>query len=176
MVRTGLKFESWKVQNHIKNASQHHFYYFLKAIWILKSGCTAGKSLSCINVIYFFNHPSREAYTILVPDWIFRHCHSRGKDKVTPKSMLYTFLVPSVLSKENTVRKKSFWMSKPLCPKRIPLCLYWNHTIILTTGIKTHLQPYFHTSDLGLFNYKHLMVTVLCRSLETKHIVQTKPM
>ena len=28
----------WK--NHTQSASQHHFYCFLKAIWILKSGCS----------------------------------------------------------------------------------------------------------------------------------------
>ena len=27
---TGLKFESWKVQNHTKNASQHHSYCLLR--------------------------------------------------------------------------------------------------------------------------------------------------
>ena len=37
---TGLKSEPWKVKNHILNASQHHFYCFLKEIWILKSGCS----------------------------------------------------------------------------------------------------------------------------------------
>ena len=35
---TRLKFESWKVQNPIQNASGHCFYCFLKEIWILKSG------------------------------------------------------------------------------------------------------------------------------------------
>ena len=35
---TALKFKSWKVQNHIQNASQHHYYCFLIEIWILKSG------------------------------------------------------------------------------------------------------------------------------------------
>ena len=34
---TWLKFEPWKVQNHIQNVSQHSFYCFLKEIWILKS-------------------------------------------------------------------------------------------------------------------------------------------
>ena len=34
---TGLKFETWKVKNHTQNASHHHFYCFLKEIWILKS-------------------------------------------------------------------------------------------------------------------------------------------
>ena len=34
---TRLKFESWKVKNHTQNASQHHFYCFLKDIWTLKS-------------------------------------------------------------------------------------------------------------------------------------------
>ena len=37
MVGTGLKFESWKVKNHIGNASKHHFYCSLREIGILKS-------------------------------------------------------------------------------------------------------------------------------------------
>ena len=37
---TRLKFESWKVKNHTQNASQQHFYCFLKDIWILKSDCS----------------------------------------------------------------------------------------------------------------------------------------
>ena len=37
---TALTFESWKAQNHIQNASQHHFCCFLREIWILKSGCS----------------------------------------------------------------------------------------------------------------------------------------
>ena len=40
MVGTGLKFESWKVRIHTENASQSHFYCFLKGIWIPKSGCS----------------------------------------------------------------------------------------------------------------------------------------
>ena len=35
----GLKVESRKVRNHIQNTSQHHCYCYLKAIWILDSGC-----------------------------------------------------------------------------------------------------------------------------------------
>ena len=37
---TGLRFESWKMENHTQNASQHHSYCFLKEIWILKFGCS----------------------------------------------------------------------------------------------------------------------------------------
>ena len=40
MSGTRLKFESWKVGNHTQNASQNHFYCFLKDIWILKSSCS----------------------------------------------------------------------------------------------------------------------------------------
>ena len=35
-----LKFESWKVKTNTQNASQRHFYCFLKEIWILKSSCS----------------------------------------------------------------------------------------------------------------------------------------
>ena len=37
---TGLMFESWKVKNDTQNTSQHHFYYFLKDIWSMKSSCS----------------------------------------------------------------------------------------------------------------------------------------
>ena len=40
MGRIRSKLESWKVRNHAENASQRHFYCFLKGIWILKSGCS----------------------------------------------------------------------------------------------------------------------------------------
>ena len=40
MGETGLKFESWNVKNHTKNAFQNHFYCFLKEIWTLKSSCS----------------------------------------------------------------------------------------------------------------------------------------
>ena len=40
---TRLKSESSKVRNHTHNASQHHFYCFLKDIWMLKSGCSLKK-------------------------------------------------------------------------------------------------------------------------------------
>ena len=40
MSRTQWKFESWKVRIHIQNASQSHFYCFLKDIWTLKSSCS----------------------------------------------------------------------------------------------------------------------------------------
>ena len=37
-------FETWKEQNCIQKACQHHFYCFLREIWILKSGgAIAGK-------------------------------------------------------------------------------------------------------------------------------------
>ena len=35
-----LKLKSWEVKNHTQNAFQSHIYCFLKAIWILKSGCS----------------------------------------------------------------------------------------------------------------------------------------
>ena len=37
---TGLQFESWMVENHTQNASEHYFCCFLKEIWFLKSGCS----------------------------------------------------------------------------------------------------------------------------------------
>ena len=37
---TGIKSESWQVKNHTKNASKYHLNCFLRAIWILKSGCS----------------------------------------------------------------------------------------------------------------------------------------
>ena len=41
---TGLKFESWKVENPPQNASQHYLQCFLKEIWILKSSCSLKSS------------------------------------------------------------------------------------------------------------------------------------
>ena len=38
--RTRLKFESWTLRIHTQNATQSHFYCFVKNTWILKSGCS----------------------------------------------------------------------------------------------------------------------------------------
>ena len=51
---TMLKFESWKVRNHIQNASHHHFYCFLKAVRILKSGCGLKIPLTSVTVCLLF--------------------------------------------------------------------------------------------------------------------------
>ena len=37
---TRSKYKPWKVRIHTQNASQRHFYCFLKDIWILKSSCS----------------------------------------------------------------------------------------------------------------------------------------
>ena len=42
---TGLKFKSWKVQNHVQNAAEHHFSCFLREIWILKSSYRQNSSI-----------------------------------------------------------------------------------------------------------------------------------
>ena len=44
MGRTRLKFESWKVRIYTQNASQSHYYCFLKDISILKFGCSLKSS------------------------------------------------------------------------------------------------------------------------------------
>ena len=45
MVGLGEKMnDSWKVKNHTQNASGHHFYCFLKEIWILKPACNLKSS------------------------------------------------------------------------------------------------------------------------------------
>ena len=47
---TTSKFESWKVQNHIQDASQHIFYCFLRELCILKSGYS-WKSPIHVNIV-----------------------------------------------------------------------------------------------------------------------------
>ena len=52
-VGTRLKFESWKLRIHTKNASQSHFYCFLKDMWILKYSYILK---SPTNAIYIYIH------------------------------------------------------------------------------------------------------------------------
>ena len=61
MNRTRLKFESWQVRIHFQNASQNHFYCFLKDIWILKSGC----SLKSPTYEYLYCHWQKQSNSSL---------------------------------------------------------------------------------------------------------------
>ena len=59
-----LKCESSKVTDHKHNASQHHFYWFLKETWLLKSSCSLTSPTHAVAIW------GRVSLTFQVPKWL----------------------------------------------------------------------------------------------------------
>ena len=131
---TRLKFKSRKVRNHSKNASQNHFYCFLKEIWFLKSGCSlksptnAWSRYSRNHLSSITNHHAKEnilksSKLILWPfeDQICRKGQQNGDNKASKQCKyckLHTFNIYQSQHKDGgkDLDHRHTWWVRRWCP------------------------------------------------------------